>query len=101
MALSAVSAAGAKMIRFSRTLLPGYHQPELHKSMGQQQTGPWEQELEQLTKKHGCGLTIGWAERDGDTIYNSASCFDENGQKAAHFRNSSSSARLKNQPLHL
>ena len=85
-ALSAVSAAGAKMIVFPELFLPGYHQPELHKTMAQQQAGPWEQELEQLTRKHGCGLTIGWAERDGDMLYNSASCFDENGQKAAHFR---------------
>lgn len=85
-ALSAVSAAGAKMIVFPELFLPGYYQPELHESMAQHKAGPWEQKLGELTNKHRCGLTIGWAEQDGDAIYNSVSCFDDAGQKAVHFR---------------
>ena len=86
MALSAVSAAGAKMIVFPELFLPGYYQPKLQKTMAQQKAGPWEQKLGKMTSRYRCGLTIGWAERDGDAIYNSASSFDENGQKVVHFR---------------
>lgn len=86
MTLSAVSAIGARMLVFPELFLPGYNQPERHKSISQLQGGSWEQKLAELTNKLKCGLTIGWAERDGDAIYNSASCFDENGQKAVHFR---------------
>ena len=85
-ALSAVSAAGAKMIVFPELFLPGYNQPSLHNSMAQPKAGPWETTLSELARRHGCGLTIGWAERDGDVIFNSASCFDENGKKVAHYR---------------
>ena len=46
----------------------------------------WETQLAALAKDHGCGLTIGWAERDGDKIYNSASTFDRTGEKLSHYR---------------
>lgn len=86
MALSAVSAAGAKMIVFPELFFPGYHQPELHESMAQQRAGPWEQALGELANTYRCGIAIGWAERDDSKIYNSASCFDEFGQKTVHYR---------------
>lgn len=85
-AVSAVAHAGAKMIVFPELFLPGYNQPELHTSMAQTQSGPWQTALAKITRTHRCGLTIGWAERDGPAIFNSVSCFDETGKKALHYR---------------
>ena len=76
----------AEMIVFPELYFPGYNQMKSHPVVAQKQGGSWETKLAALAKKHGCGLTIGWAERDGDSIYNSASTFDRAGTKLAHFR---------------
>ena len=84
--VAASATAGASMVVFPELFLPGYNQPDLHKSMAQPKDGPWEKSLATLARTHGCGITIGWAERDGDVIYNTASCFDGSGNKLAHHR---------------
>ncbi len=75
-----------EMVVFPELFLPGYNQMETHTCVAQAQGGAWETKLAALAKEHGCGLTIGWAERDGDSIYNSASTFDRTGKKLAHYR---------------
>ena len=75
-----------EMIVFPELYFPGYNQMNSHPVVAQKQGGSWETKLAALAKKHDCGLTIGWAERDGDSIYNSASTFDRAGKKLAHFR---------------
>ena len=75
-----------EMVVFPELYLPGYNQMKSHPVVAQKQGGSWETKLAALAKKHGCGLTIGWAERYGDSIYNSASAFDRAGTKLAHFR---------------
>lgn len=84
--LLAAAAAGAEMAVFPELFLPGYNQPQLHPSLAQPQGGPWEERLAALAKSANCGLTIGWAERDGDRLYNSASAFDARGRRLAHYR---------------
>ena len=84
--VSTVSCAGVRMIVFPELFLPGYNQPELHKTMAQSVPAPWDEQLSNIAKKHSCGLTIGWAERDGESIFNSVSCFDERGEKVVHYR---------------
>ncbi len=84
--LSAASAAGSGMLVFPELFLPGYNQPALHHSMAQPQGGPWEQRLSELAREAGCGITVGWAEREGETVYNAASTHDANGVKLAHYR---------------
>jgi len=84
--LASAAAAGAGMVVFPELYLPGYNQPVLHAEQAQQQGGAWEQRLSDLCRKAGCGLTIGWAERAGETVYNAASCFDATGRKLAHYR---------------
>ncbi len=84
--LNVASVAGAKFIVFPELFLPGYNQPELHKSMAQQVAGPWEHRLGALTKKYRCGIAIGWAESDGSNLHNCASYFDEYGRKVSHYR---------------
>lgn len=84
--LSAVSVAGAKMLVFPELFLPGYNQSEQHSAVAQTKDGSWHLALSKLCKQYGCGVTIGWAERDGSAIYNSASSFDERGNLIAHYR---------------
>ncbi|TQV82057.1 carbon-nitrogen hydrolase family protein [Denitrobaculum tricleocarpae] len=80
------AAAGADMVVFPELFLPGYNQPQLHASLAQPQGGPWAARLSALAKSANCGLTIGWAEREGKHLYNSASVFDARGQRLAHYR---------------
>ncbi|WP_282607349.1 carbon-nitrogen hydrolase family protein [Pelagibius sp. Alg239-R121] len=84
--LLAAAAAGADMVVFPELFLPGYNQRQLHPSLAQPQGGPWEAQLAVLAKSTGCGLTIGWAERDGAQLYNAASTFDRHGRRLAHYR---------------
>ncbi len=84
--LRIAAVAGAEMMLFPELFLPGYNQRHLHPSQAQPQGGPWEDRLAVLTKLAGCGLTVGWAERDGDRLYNTASSFDARGRRLAHYR---------------
>ena len=84
--LAAAAAAGARMIVFPELSLPGYNRPDLHGRLAQAQDGPWCTRLASMARDAGCGVTIGWAERDGDAVYNAASCFSATGEKLAHYR---------------
>nr|WP_319948683.1 carbon-nitrogen hydrolase family protein [uncultured Shimia sp.] len=84
--VATASQFGAQMVVFPELFLPGYNQPDLHTTMAQTKSGPWQTALSDIAKTHQCGITIGWAERDGDAVFNSASCFDDTGKKVAHYR---------------
>lgn len=84
--LSAAAAAGARMAVFPELFLPGYNRPDLHASLSQPIGGNWAQKLATLSQQHRCGLCIGWAERDGDAVFNSATCFDFSGKTVGHYR---------------
>ena len=84
--LASAANAGARMLLFPELFLPGYNQPGLQKTLGQPAGGDWEQAFARMCNQHGCGLTIGWAERDGDNLFNAASAFDDSGEKLAHYR---------------
>lgn len=84
--LRAAAAAGARMMVAPELFLPGYNRPDLHSSQAQPQGGAWCQALAAMVRATGCGLTVGWAERDGDWVYNAASAFDHNGALLGHYR---------------
>jgi nitrilase len=84
-ALTASAAAGAQMLVAPEVFLPGYNQDQIS-SLAQPRGGPWHQHLSKLCKTANCGLTLGYAERDGDIVYNSAVTFDASGTKIAHYR---------------
>ena len=84
--LAKAASKDVEMVVFPELFLPGYNQMKGHAHVAQEQGGTWETQLAALAKDHGCGLTIGWAERDGDKIYNSASTFDRTGEKLSHYR---------------
>lgn len=78
---------GAQMLVAPELMLPGYHCPDAHRVMAQQKSGDWLSSLGQLTRRHGCALTFGWAERGaGGVIYNAASVLDATGLIIAHHR---------------
>lgn len=83
--LTAAAAAGAAMLVAPEIYLPGYNQPDIP-ARAQARGGPWHQRLAALCRTTGCGLTIGYAEREGDTVYNSAVTFDATGAELAHYR---------------
>ncbi|MDZ4137135.1 MAG: nitrilase-related carbon-nitrogen hydrolase, partial [Paracoccaceae bacterium] len=84
-ALDAAGAAGAAMLVAPEVFLPGYNHAEIP-SLAQPRGGPWHQSLAGLCREAGCGLTVGYAEREGDRVYNSAVVFDAQGAEIAHYR---------------
>ncbi|ATG46863.1 carbon-nitrogen hydrolase family protein [Celeribacter ethanolicus] len=67
-------------------LVPGYNHPRKHRREAEPLDGIWMQALRAMVAKVGCALVIGWAERDGDKVYNAASCVDRDGTLLAHYR---------------
>lgn len=84
-ALRAAAAMGAVTLVAPEAYLPGYNQPDIP-ARAQPRGGAWHQRLAALARQHGCGIVIGYAERDGDRIYNSAVAFDAQGREIGHYR---------------
>jgi predicted amidohydrolase len=78
--------AGARMLVMPELFLPGYNRPDLHRALAQPLDGDWMARVANLARVAGCGVTLGWAERAGARIYNSASAFDAGGKMLAHYR---------------
>lgn len=82
----ASQAAGADMVVFPELFLPGYNQPDLLRKLAQKRDGSWETKVRALAKKFDCAIIFGWAERDGENIFNTASVFGAEGQLLARHR---------------
>lgn len=82
----AAALAGASMIVFPELFLPGYNRPDLHGTLDQPQGGAWCTRVAEIARETGCGITLGWAERDGDTVYNAATAFGTDGRTLGHYR---------------
>jgi 5-aminopentanamidase len=84
-ALRAAGAAGAKMLVAPEAYLPGYNQPDIA-ARALPGAGAWADTLSTACRDAACGLCVGYAERDGDHIYNSAIAFSATGQHLADYR---------------
>lgn len=84
-ALQAAAGAGARMLVAPEVFLPGYNHDAIP-ALAQPRHGAWAARLSSLARQHGCGLTLGYAERDGERLYNSAVCLDARGVELAHYR---------------
>ena len=84
-ALTAAAAMGAVTLVAPEVYFPGYNQSDIP-AKAQTRGGPWHQRLAKLARTHGCGIVIGYAERDGATIYNSAVALDGQGHEIGHYR---------------
>lgn len=84
-ALQAAGAAGAAMLTAPEVFLPGYNSDHIV-DLAQSRDGDWARKLGRICAKARCGLTVGYAERDGDALFNAAISFDGGGQVIAHYR---------------
>ena len=84
-ALRASAASGAAMMVAPEVLLPGYNNDRIP-DLAQARGGLWHQRLSAIARAERCGLTLGYAERDGDRVYNAALCLDAMGREMAHYR---------------
>lgn len=84
-ALTAAGNAGAQMLVAPETLLPGYNCDAIPR-LALPQGGAWQDRLAALCKSARCGLTLGYAERKGDKVYNAAVCLSATGETLAHYR---------------
>lgn len=84
-ALAGAAAVGATLLVAPEVFFPGYNSsriPELAQPRG----GAWHAALAGLCRDTGCGLVVGYAERDGDRVHNSAVAIDSQGREVAHYR---------------
>lgn len=84
-ALNAAGAAGAQVLVAPEAILPGYN-VETIAAFAQCRDGAWVKRLVTMCRTAKCGVVLGYAERDGDRVYNAAICIDSNGEICAHYR---------------
>lgn len=84
-ALMAAGAVGAAVLVAPEIWLPGYNNDRIE-NLAQPRGGPWTQALSAFCAKARCGIVVGYAERDGSRIYNSAVALGPDGSELAHYR---------------
>ena len=84
-AMRAAGAMGAKMLVAPELYLPGYNQDSVT-DLAQERGGEWHARLSAMAMAAGCGVVVGYAERDGAARYNSAVAFSAEGVEVAHYR---------------
>ncbi len=84
-ALAAAAAAGAEVLVGPESFLPGYNSDNIAR-LAQPRGGDWHQALAELARQAGCALVLGYAERDGEQVFNSAVAFGADGGELAHYR---------------
>lgn len=84
-ALRAAAAQGARMLVAPEVLLPGYNQDDIA-ALAQPRGGDWTTAVAALCAQAGCGVTLGYAERDGESVFNAAIAFNATGAEVAHYR---------------
>lgn len=84
-ALSAAGAMGAATLVVPEVYLPGYNQPDLPaKAIGREDEAV--RRLREACRAARCGLVLGYAERDGDRLCNSALALDAEGRDLVNYR---------------
>ena len=84
-AITGASSVGARLLVAPEVFFPGYNSSNIA-ALAQPRGGDWHRALSALCRAQGCGLVVGYAERDGDHVYNSAVAFDATGSEVAHYR---------------
>lgn len=84
-ALSAAAALGADALVLPEIWLPGYNQPDIAARALTLDSAPLRQ-LAEAARAQKTALVVGYAERDGTRIYNSAVCFGPDGAMLANYR---------------
>ena len=84
-ALAAAAALGADALVLPEVWLPGYNQPDIPAQALPLDSPPLHR-LVAAAKRHATALVVGYAERDGDCLYNSAACFGPDGAVLCNYR---------------
>jgi predicted amidohydrolase len=84
-ALRAAAALGAAALVLPEVWLPGYNQPDIPAQAVTLDSAPM-QRLSEAAKAAKTTLVVGYAERDGSAVYNSAACFGPDGALIANYR---------------
>ncbi|NAZ36195.1 nitrilase-related carbon-nitrogen hydrolase [Rubellimicrobium sp. CFH 75288] len=84
-ALRAAGAAGAALLVAPEAFLPGYNHPEIAARALRRDDDAMARAAD-LCRDASCGLVLGYAERDGDRLRNSAVVFDPAGREVANYR---------------
>jgi 5-aminopentanamidase len=84
-ALAAAAAMGAAALVLPEIWLPGYNQPDIPARALTRGSEPMRR-LAAAAKRHATTLVVGYAERDGDTVYNAAACFGPDGALLGNYR---------------
>lgn len=84
-ALAAAAAIGAAALVLPEVWLPGYNQPDIPARALALDSPPLHR-LARMAKAARTALVVGYAERDGDAVYNSAACFGPDGALLANYR---------------
>jgi 5-aminopentanamidase len=84
-ATRAAGAIGASILVLPEAFLPGYNHPAL-RDLALYRTDPIFGQIGALCAASGCGLVLGYAEREADTVFNAAIAFDAMGITIAHYR---------------
>ena len=84
-AMRAAAAMGARVLVAPELYLPGYNQDNLAE-VAQVRGGAWHQRLSAMAIAAGCAVVVGYAEREGGRLFNSAVAFGAEGAELAHYR---------------
>ncbi|GLS85600.1 carbon-nitrogen hydrolase [Cypionkella aquatica] len=83
--LRAAGAAGANVLVVPESFAPGYNSDAIA-ALALARGDAWQDRLAAACRAANCGLVFGYAERDGDAIYNAALALGPDGAELAHYR---------------
>lgn len=84
-ALKAAAAMDAAALVLPEVFLPGYNQPDIALRALTLDSAPMHR-LAAAARSSGTALVVGYAERDGDRVFNAAACFGPDGTLLANYR---------------
>jgi 5-aminopentanamidase len=85
-AAGAAAQLGADVLVLPELFLTGYNIGALAQTLAEPRDGPSLVALSEIAKQSGCGLAVGFSERDRDGVYNSAVLIDRAGTQCAVYR---------------
>ena len=85
-AMARAAAADAKMLVTPELYFSGYGSADAVRAAAQVQGSPSLRAAGQLAARHGVGLVVGYPEKSGGVLYNSAAVFDRDGHLISNYR---------------